>query len=285
MSVRFPFDPAVPQVLVAFGLEPGALIGSGGEATVYALDGERVLRVHRPGPDRVTLERRRNLLDELAPQARELPFAIPRVLELRSVHERWVTIEPRLPGRPMSELLAEVDGSAREEVVLSYLQAGRSLSQLTLSRPFYGDLLADDTIREPTFRAYLERRARRSLDAAGGPLGSVDAGELAHGLPEAERPAFVYLDVHPSNVLVQGVRVTAVVDFGGVAIVGDARLGAVVPATYLLDRDQGVAQAWLRAQGLSEMYGPARRWIAAFWSFAKDDLELFEWCKNVLLGE
>lgn len=252
MGVRFPIDPAVPKVLGAFGLGQGALLGSGGEATVYALDEERVLRVHRPGPARVTLERRRDLLEELAPRARSLPFEIPQVLELTCVHDRWVTIERRLPGCPLSELLGEVEGNAREALVLSYLQAGQGLSALTLSRPFYGDLLADDAIREPTFRGYLERCARRSLDAAGEPLASVDAGEIAHALPEAERPAFVYLDVHPSNVLVQGDRVTAVVDFGGVAIIGEARLGAVVPATYLLDRDSG------RGAGVATRAGPVR---------------------------
>jgi hypothetical protein len=209
---------------------------------------------------------------------------IPEVLELRCMHDRWVTIEPRLPGRPLSELLNEVEGSAREELVLSYLEAGRCLSELTLSRPFYGDLLADDAIREPTFRGYLERRARRSLDRAGESLGRLDAGQLARALPEAERRAFVYLDVHPNNVLVDGSRVSAIIDFGGVAIIGDHRLGASVPATYLLSRDQGVAQAWLRDQGLSEMYTPVRRWIAAFWSFARDDVGLFEWCESVLLG-
>jgi aminoglycoside phosphotransferase (APT) family kinase protein len=102
-------------------------------------------------------------------------------------------------------------------------------------------------------------------------------------LPEAEEPVFVYLDAHPTNVLAADGRVTAIVDFGGVAIIGEARFGAVVPATYLTDRDQPLAQAWLRERGLSELFKPTRRWIAAFWSFARDDVALFAWCRSVLL--
>jgi hypothetical protein len=47
---------------------------------------------------------------------------------------------------------------------------------------------------------------------------------LAHALPEAIEPAFIYLDAHPTNLPVNAGRVTAVVDFGGAAILGDRGL-------------------------------------------------------------
>lgn len=284
MSERFPSDPAAPRVAAGYGLEPSTLLGSGGEATVYALDRERVLRVHRPGASLEGLGRRQRLLEELGSRAPDLPFGIPRVLEISCKEERWVSIEPRWPGQALSAVLKAAEGAAREALVRSYLDSGRRLSQVRLVRTFYGDLLQADAIRTASFREYLELRARRSLDVAGEPLARVDAGQLARALPEPARSAFVYLDVHPDNVLVERGRVSAVVDFGAVAIVGEERLGAVVPATYLLERDQPVAQAWLREQGLSDMYEPTRRWIAAFWSFARDDVALFEWCQKVLLG-
>src|SRR5215831_14269119 len=86
-AARFPDDPANARVLTTFALTPSALIGQGGEACVYALDGERVLRVHRPGPNETIVERRARLLEELAREASTLPFALPRVLEISRVHE------------------------------------------------------------------------------------------------------------------------------------------------------------------------------------------------------
>ena len=56
--MRFPEDPALARVLSDYGVAPSAQLGSGGEASVYALDAERVLRVHRPGPTGATIARR-----------------------------------------------------------------------------------------------------------------------------------------------------------------------------------------------------------------------------------
>jgi len=281
--LRFPDDPATVRVLEAYGVPPSALLGSGGEAQVYALDQERVLRLHRPGPSAATIARRASLLAELAANDPALPFAIPEVLEQAQLHERWVTIERRLPGRALSELLGELDGARRDSLVLSYLEAGQRLAQIPLQRAFYGDLLRDDAIHAASFRQYLEQRARRSLTASGEPLAQIDAAPLAAALPEATEPAFVYLDFYPSNVLVAAGHVTAVVDFGGAAIVGEKRFAAVVPATGLPPRDEPLVLAWLRSQSLSELYAPTRDWMAAFWSFARDDGPLFEWCQSVLL--
>jgi Ser/Thr protein kinase RdoA (MazF antagonist) len=225
---RFPEDPAVPSVLRAFGLGASMLLGRGGEASVYALDEERVLRIHRHGPTETTIERRASLLEALATHARELPFAIPRVLEAHSLHERWVTIEPRLPGHSLANALQRAEDADRRALLRSYLDAVRLLSNLRCPGSFYGDLLVDDAIRTSSFRDYAQRRARRSLDTAGGHLAALDAAELARALPEPPSPTFVYLDAHPSNVLVHGDRISAVIDFGGAAIAGDARFGATV---------------------------------------------------------
>lgn len=280
--MRFAEDPALARVLENYGVAPGALLGSGGEASVYALDAERVLRVHRLGPTGATIARRASLLEQLEKSAPGLPFAIPQVLARACVHERWITIEPRLAGRSLAEVLGELAGDARDSLVTSYLDVGQRLAEIRLPQSFYGDLLADDAIQTASFRQYLERRARRSLEVAGEPLRHVDPARLAQALPEASEPTFIYLDAHPSNLLVDAGRITAVVDFGGAAILGEQQFGTIVPATALTDRDQPVAQAWLRERNLSELYSPTRDWMAAFWSFARDDHFLFEWCQRVL---
>jgi hypothetical protein len=52
-------------VLEAFGVAPDALLGGGGEASVYALDDRRVLRIPHGGETVADLQARRALLEEL----------------------------------------------------------------------------------------------------------------------------------------------------------------------------------------------------------------------------
>ncbi len=80
--------------------------------------------------------------------------------------------------------------------------------------------------------------------------------------------------------------------FGGVPIVGDAQLDPLSAVAYLTPeitpaatpRDRSVAREWLEAYGLSHLLEPATRWLAARWSFARDDVRLHDWCRSVLLA-
>lgn len=93
-------------------------------------------------------------------------------------------------------------------------------------------------------------------------------------------PSFVHLHAFAGNILTDGVRVTAVIDFGASCLAGDRRLDPIASAVYLSDRhvtptatarDVDAALAWLRMNGLAEWLEPGRRWLAAYWSFEADD--------------
>jgi hypothetical protein len=76
-----------------------------------------------------------------------------------------------------------------------------------------------------------------------------------------------------------------------IALVGDRRLEPLAAVAYLhpnitptaSDADRALAQAWLAERNLVPLYEPARRWLAAFWSIARDDRKLHEWCREILL--
>jgi aminoglycoside phosphotransferase (APT) family kinase protein len=188
-------------------------------------------------------------------------------------------------------VLGEVTGAERDRLVVRHLECSTRIQALRVDRAWYGDLCEPAPVRARSYRVYLERRARRSLACAGDAFQRVDPAEIAAALPEPDRPSFVHLDLYPGNVLIEGGEVSAVVDFGGVAIVGDARLEPLSCVAYLTpyisrtatDRDRGLAQEWLRAQDLDDLLEPAARWIAARWSFARDDVLLHRWCQSVLL--
>lgn len=279
------------EVLDAFGVEPDDLLGYGGEARVYALDAQRILRVHHEGTRERSVAARCALLEELAPGVTNVPFAIPSVIETAHVAGHIVTTERRLPGRPLTRVLDEARGEARAELVRAYLETASRIADLGLERPWYGDLSRGDALRCARFGEYLELRAADALRRAGPDFAGIDAAELAAALPEPERPELVHLDAFPGNMLALGERITAVLDFGVVALMGDRRLEPLSAAAYLAtdisrvttDADRRSAREWLVAHGLDTWFEPARRWVACFWSFAHDDARLHAWCRSVLL--
>jgi hypothetical protein len=279
-------------ILEALGIGPDALIGQGGEAAIYALDADSIARIYHAGTDKYTVAGRTALLQELAASAMHVPFAIPTVLQTLVFDQRLVTIERRLPGRPLGEVLGEYRGQERLRLVRAYLEAASQIGELRIVRPWYGDLIRQTPIRTKTFGEYLRQRAAHSLAAAGDRFAGIDPARLAAALPEPDEGAFVHLDAFPGNMLVEGTTVTAVVDFGAVAILGDRRLDVLSAAAYLTPLitptatvdDRTVAHEWLVEHNLADLYEPAQRWIAAFWAFAHDDRALFQWCQSVLLS-
>jgi len=283
---------APEPVLHALGIGPDDRLGQGGETWVYGLDGARVARIYRSGTSEQGVNGRITLLQEMAANADRVPFAIPTVLDKLEIEQHWITIERRLAGRPLIDLLSAATGPTREQFIIAYLEAAAAIHHLGLVRPWYGELLdGPETIRTVAFRDYLAQRAARSLAAAGAEFDHVSATALAGALPEPDAPALVHLDAFPGNMLANETgEITAVLDFGVVAIMGDARLDVLAAAVYLdpsitpsaTDRDRQLAQTWLADHGLDRLYQPVRRWLAAFWSFAYDDPSLFAWCWAVL---
>jgi Ser/Thr protein kinase RdoA (MazF antagonist) len=261
---------------------------------VFALGEDRVLRVLDAGASREEIEERQDLVRELG--TRGAPFLLPEVLEVSEVEGRWFTVERRLPGRPVSDQLAIIEGPERELLVEHHLDAAAALGSLHLGpRGWFGELIGDDAVRASSWRAYLRDRAARSLRASTmtAEVAHVRPALLAEQLPDTAAPSFVHLDAFAGNMLAVGSTITSVIDFGRSCVVGDARLDPLSVAVYLSSReitptatarDVEVARSWLRSAGLDEWFEPARNWLAAFWSFATDDQSLWSWCRAVLFA-
>ena len=259
---------------------------------MYALGDDRVLRVLHDGGEIAHVLRRKALIEELALSGPV--YRLPEVLDVGEVEGRTYAIERRLPGRSILDELGHLEGAARELVIEAYLDASAALGDLHLpAHAGFGDLIADDAIMVPTWRAYLEERAARNLARSTPELREVDPVGIADGLPDAATPSFVHLDAFAGNCLTDGVRVTAVIDIGYTSLAGDRRLDPIASAVYLsspqitptaIPHDVDVAMTWLRAQGLAEWFEPARRWLAAYWSAAVGDPSVIAWCGDVLLS-
>jgi aminoglycoside phosphotransferase (APT) family kinase protein len=289
--MAFPTDPGVLSVLRAFGVADDQPLGWGGEAWVFALGDDRVLRVLHPGGRAEDIGTRQRLVDGLGVTGP--PFALPQVLEIGEIAGRVFALERRLPGRSVLHTLESARGDQRRHLVESYLDTAAALGDLHLERrDSFGDLMGDDPITTSTWRRYLAERAAANLARSVPDLRSIDPGALADALPEPAGPAFVHLDAFAGNMLTDGRGITAVIDFGATSVAGDRRLDPLSAVVYLAAPeitptatavDIDVAMGWLRAADLDQWYDPARRWLAAFWSFALDDQSLLRWCRRVLL--
>lgn len=271
------------------GVAATALLGHGGEASVYAIDDDRIVRVLHPGaePDR---GRRTELVDEL--RSGPTPFALPEALDSGVVGSRHYVIERRLAGRSVSEQLARLRGSERRDLVVAHLDAAARLGDLHLEpRGWFGDLIAPEPVRAGTWHDYLVEKVARSIERAPG-FGHLDPEQLAAELPECDRGSFVHLDAFSGNMLAVGTAISAVIDIGSTSIVGDRRLDPLTAAVYLCSDsitpaaepgDHDVVHGWLADVGLAQWFEPARRWIAGFWAWAVEDRSLHQWCRQVLL--
>jgi hypothetical protein len=285
-----PYDPGVRAVLKELGISHADLLGHGGEAWVYALDAERVVRVLHVGGRASDIERRRLLVDELHQAAPS--FALPEILEVGEIGDRVYAIERRFPGKSVMDALPSTAGRQRRLLIESHLDAAASLGDLHLEHRRFGDLLDDDPITTETWPDYLVERATANLARSTDDFWSIDASDLVDELPEAAVPAFVHLDAFAGNMLTDGTAITAVIDIGATSVAGDRRFDPLSAAIYLIApeitpvviaADIDVAMSWLRATGLDQWFDPVRRWLAAYWSAAVDEPDLLQWCRRVLI--
>jgi aminoglycoside phosphotransferase (APT) family kinase protein len=290
LAVEAHDDPGLVAVLRVLGVEPEARLGHGGEAVVYALDGERVARIlHATGRADDVVARQRLVAELVRAQP---SYALPEVLEVGAVDGRVYAIERRLRGRSLLDELRAASGTARRRLIEAHLDIAAALGDLQLdARPQFGDLVADEPITAPIWRDYLAQKAAAGLQRAQPARRAIDAASLAAPFPEPARASFVHLDAFAGNMLTDGRAITAVLDVGATSVAGDRRFDPLASAVYLMSTeitptataaDHAAATGWLRNAGLLDWLEPTRRWLAAYWSFALDDHALSAWCASVL---
>jgi aminoglycoside phosphotransferase (APT) family kinase protein len=224
------------------GHAPTAL-AAGAEGAIYDLGGGLVAKVwrDRPVPE---LERMQRFYADVA--SASLPFATPEIRRIDQVNGMSVTYERKLPGQPLQRRLnithrdlspAAVEcvtGVLRALAAVPATASMRELAALDESRPLwegtdrFKDALLGVIERRtarfgPTIRDHLpdfDRRCTALLER----LGTLDY------LPDS----VIHGDLFGENILVdQQCNPTAVLDFGFLTTVGDARFDAGITASIM----------------------------------------------------
>lgn len=228
------------HLLRHFDLAPDDLLGWGGESSVYALDGERVLRVYAPDASLAYIEARGEFYAWLA--AQRPPFATPQILDLGVYSGQPYAIERWMHGHDLARVLPRLMGSDRERALGSYLDVATRIGTIHLpQRPFGEILFPDGPIQRDSWSHFLWDRAQQTL--------AVSRGDLVEDVPQLEQliallrtsldllepmttKALVHGDYFPGNVFVDDAfTIYGVIDFGYSTVVGDPRMdvaGAVI---------------------------------------------------------
>jgi aminoglycoside phosphotransferase (APT) family kinase protein len=181
----------------------------GWDYTVWVVDERYAFRFPRREVVVPGAEREIAVVPKLAPQ---LPAPVPAALFVGAPTDEypWPFFGSRLlSGTELSEDALDADG--RLEVALQLADFLRTLHAVELDQPLPLDVngRADMSLRVPL--------ARRTLEEVAGlwraPAGSATIFDEAERLPPAELTAVVHGDLHFRQVLVEGRRVTGVVDW------------------------------------------------------------------------
>jgi aminoglycoside phosphotransferase (APT) family kinase protein len=296
-------DPARRAVLDRYRVDVHDHLGHGGEADVFALDAERVLRVHRNPDHHGSARYVRSIgafYDSLDRGA--VPFALPQVLE---VHEEDVTwsIERRLPGRPLDAMLDELSGEERRRAIGSYVDGAAAFGALGVPDGFeggFGELFTAERLVAPTWGELLAERLALQLER-GEPvvrdlvpdLGRARTRVLAMARAEpADGRTLVHGDFFPGNVLFgDDLGVSAVLDLGWLTVVGDpthdirsaVAFWSVRPWSKPGDREALVAAAQRHlGDDTLGMLQRTERFEQARFAFVAEDPHLFAWCLDGL---
>ena len=222
-----------------FGDQLGEQIGHGGEARVYALRDDRVLRVfHGPRGDLVPLAA---FYDEIA--GAQLPFVLPQMLEHGVLDGLRYSVDVRIPGRPLMDALLELRGERRLRALDSYLAGAELIASIAVDRPYFGEVTRDDPVRAATWSAFLQARIDQSL-ASMRPHLKADVASLDDALAGVRRqfdalsfggPArLVHGDYFPGNVMIgDNDAVTGVIDFGALTVMGDPMMDVASAVVFL----------------------------------------------------
>ncbi|HET9872041.1 MAG TPA: PH domain-containing protein [Propionibacteriaceae bacterium] len=299
-------DEADQAVLARFGIDGRALLGRGGECTVFAIDDAHVLRLYRPShesPARVIPQLR--ALYNFWAQA-DVGFETPRIVDSGQLSGRHYTVDRRMSGRVFSEWLAQAPQEERRDALRSYLRIASSLSRLPAPVLGFARLVGPDAPQQfaslaELLSAQLQRvigASRDRLTADVPEISRVWANWHANIARRRCQPALVHGDLCPSNVFCSRAPdgtavVTGVLDFSPHTLAADPLMDITGAICFLeLESYAGASDdaAWLADYAAAELGADILPWVQAYRQFygfyfssahAVDE-RLYAWCVNQL---
>ena len=276
----------------------GTPLGTGGEATVYVLDDERVVRIMHSGTPSARLEAAYRRWQASAP---DIGVELPTLLATGRTGSRHWEIQHRIPGVEVSALLRELDPTDRAALLGEFLDVATRLGRIETA-PTFSTMLGDT--RYDTWAECL--MSRIGVSRTGYPAAWMAFGARVPELAELlatwrdrltglyDGPArLVHVDYFPGNVLADlgadgRPRITGVLDYGSHSLYVDPLLdvvGAVAMTDMLSDvtPDEATAVATRARSLVGPRWDEVESMYRAFYAFyyAMDEA-LLDWSERQL---
>jgi aminoglycoside phosphotransferase (APT) family kinase protein len=281
-------------VLRHFGLTEADRIGSGWESLIYGLPPDLILKI--PHPD-LGAEAKVRAGAAFTAGLPTLPFAVPHVREIGHIDGTLYTVEDRIAGRALSEMLPGLEGERRRRALTSYLAVAEAMA-VVRTEGDYGDLLLAEPLRRAHWGEYLAARLDSAADDAvlardvpglDGIVARVRARLLA--LPDPEK-CVVHGDIWPPNVMMnEDMAVTGLIDFSFTTRVGDTLMDLAGAVCFLqVGNPRGAEDSRYLLELIEAKHGPALRahldlytaWIAFSFAYNHDDPVVYAWCLDLI---
>ena len=219
-------------VLAEFEITSDCLIGQGTDAEVYALSDEKVLKIYANASAKGQFELLRDFYASLDTSNQKIK--LPEIFSVDIRGGLLVVQERRIPGVPLSELLADLpNGVDRATVETNYFHAMKDLGQATPKEKIDRYLVFDDkgvsSAAQQSWVDYLRGLITRKADGIQEVLRKeipdIEAKiDQLNGLISFEGTlGLIHGDFFPGNVMVdpKTASPTGVVDFGTFTMFGD----------------------------------------------------------------
>ena len=287
------------KLLKLYGLDADIKpIGEGYEALVFALDTERVLKIYkRQGPKLASwLQQLQSFYAAL--DTSKVQFAVPQIYNIATHEGVACSIDKRLAGTELDKVMNSLHIDAKRTALLEYVEAAKMICSLSPPYAYFGEVLAENPIRDATWSGFLSVRIHASYE-----WGKMTIGRDVPGIEdvldymdmqsarfhEVKSARLVHGDYFVKNVLMDGTSVSAVLDFNTMTLAGDPFMDVASAVIFLSDspvtkRD---GERTYLVGSLEERYGPAVRdkihfyrlyYALLFGSFCKDtDPNTYAW--------
>ncbi len=284
-------------ILQRFGIGPDALLGSGSESRVFALDADRVLRISFGSLAGEQTEGLQHLLEGLA--AGDIGVATPRTLDRGRLGSQEFRIDQRIPGRSLASWLETPRPEAeRQRALLGFAEVAGRVAELPVAgtgfrSPAFGDRYPAGASLVDLLRGQAERGLAESQGKLAAAVPDLDARlvDLFDRLADRQvAPALVHADYFPGNVMIDGDQISGVVDFSVHSLIADPVLDLVGAACLLEHTNYPQAASdsrWLTGV-ITEQLGPLAwlvpaysQWYAAYYSM---DHTLIGWAARQFLS-
>lgn len=232
------YNDSIEKILKKLNITQPVLLGEGGEGTVFTFSNDKVVKIYKDvkADYLLGITDFQNFMSQF-----NLPFDLPLTYKIGSVDNTYYTIEKRLTGTTLDKVFGPLNRDDKYLILKRYFDGLKSLHSIRLPQLPYGQILKPaDEVKSDNWQKFLLAKMEDKIDYSKEWLAKDVTNfeqkvrkfnEIIKTELACEDKTFVHGDYFYGNVLVEDLKLTAVIDFSPLSVIGDYRMdvsGAII---------------------------------------------------------